>query len=78
MKLLIRNLARTTTEADLQAAFEAYGRVQSTSLVLDKQAGGSKGFAFVEMPKVGEAKAAMKRLNGSLLDDMKIRVKRAP
>jgi RNA recognition motif-containing protein len=77
MKLLIRNLARTTTEADLHSAFEAHGTVQSTDLVLDKKTGGSKGFAFVEMPKVGEAKAAMKRLNGSLLDDMKIRVKKA-
>jgi RNA recognition motif-containing protein len=77
MKLLIRNLARTTTQATIQAAFEAHGRVQSTSLVMDKESGGSKGFAFVDMPKAGEAKAAMKQLNGSLLDDKKIRVKKA-
>ena len=66
-----------TTESDLQAAFEVYGAVQSTSLVLDKKSGGSKGFAFVEMPKPGEAKAAMKQLNGTILDDKKIRVKKA-
>lgn len=77
MKLLVRNLSRTTTESDLQAAFEAHGAVQSTNLVLDKKSGGSKGFAFVEMPKAGEAKAAMKQLNGSMLDDKKIRVKKA-
>ena len=77
MKILVRNLSRTTTEAELQAAFEAFGAVQSTNLVLDKKSGGSKGFAFIEMPKVGEAKAAMKRLNGSHLDDNKIRVKKA-
>ena len=29
------------------------------------------------MPKAGEAKAAMKHLNGSQLDDNKIRVKKA-
>ena len=77
MKLLVRNLSRTTTEPDLQAAFEAYGSVQSTNLVLDKKSGGSKGFAFVEMPKAGEAKAAMKQLNVSMLDEKRIRVKKA-
>jgi len=51
MKLLIRNLSRSTTEEELKALFEAYGRVQSCDLVLDKTTGDSKGFAFVEMPK---------------------------
>jgi len=36
MKLLIRNLARTTTEAELRALFEPYGTVQSCNLVIDK------------------------------------------
>ena len=77
MKLLIRNLSRTTTEAQLRAEFEAFGTVQSTSLVLDKKSGASKGFAFIDMPKAGEAKAAMKHLNGGQLDGTKIRVKKA-
>jgi RNA recognition motif-containing protein len=77
MKLLIRNLARTTTEAELQSRFEAFGAVQYCKLVLDKKSGGSKGFAFVEMPKPGEAKAAMKSLNGKELDGNIIRVKHA-
>jgi len=51
MKLLIRNLSRSTTEEELKALFEEYGRVQSCDLVLDKTTGDSKGFAFVEMPK---------------------------
>lgn len=77
MKLLIRNLARTTTEAELQTMFEAYGRVQSCNLVLDKVTGNSKGFAFVEMPSQGDAKAAMKTLNGKNVAGSKIRVKKA-
>jgi RNA recognition motif-containing protein len=77
MKLLIRNLARTTTEESLKTLFEALGTVQSCNLVMDKQSGGSKGFAFVEMPKQGEAKAAIKSLNGKELDGNKIRVKKA-
>lgn len=77
MKLLIRNLARTTTEKQLRESFEAFGAVQSCSLVLDKKSGGSKGFAFVEMPRRGDAKAAIKRLNGKEIDGNKIRVKYA-
>ena len=77
MKLLIRNLARTTTEAELRALFEAHGAVQSCNLVLDKVTGDSKGFGFVEMPKPGEAKAAMKTLNGTEVAGSKIRVKKA-
>lgn len=77
MKLLIRNLARTTSESQLEKMFAAHGNVQSCTLVMDKETGGSKGFGFVEMPKQGEAKAAMKTLNGQEVDGNKIRVKKA-
>ena len=77
MKLLIRNLARSTTEAELRKLFEAYGTVQFCNLVMDKATGASKGFAMVEMPKPGEAKAAMKNLNGTDVDGSRIRVKKA-
>ena len=77
MKLLIRNLARTTTEAELRSMFETYGAVQSCSIVMDKETGGSKGFGFVSMPKPGDAKAAVKNLNGKEVAGNKIRVKKA-
>ena len=77
MKLLIRNLARSTTEEELKTLFGEYGTVQSCNLVLDKATSESKGFAFVEMPKAGEAVAAMKTLNGQELANNKIRVKKA-
>jgi len=77
MKLLIRNLARSTTESAIRALFENHGAVQSCSLVIDKATGESKGFGFIEMPKPGEAKAAVKSLNGKDVDGNKIRVKKA-
>lgn len=77
MKLIVRNIDRNISEADLLVLFEAHGRVQYCNLVLDKDTGRSKGFAFVEMPRPGEAKAAMKQLNGRDLGSEKIRVKRA-
>jgi len=77
MKLLIRNLDRSTTEEELKDLFSDYGVVQSCNLVLDKITGESKGFAFVEMPRPGDAKAAMKNLNNKTVANNKIRVKKA-
>ena len=77
MKILVRNLARATSEDNLCALFESFGVVQSCNLVLDKDSGVSKGFGFVEMPKAGAAKAAIKALNNTMVDGVKIRVKLA-
>jgi RNA recognition motif-containing protein len=77
MKLIIRNLSRSTTEEELKVLFEEYGTVQSCDLVIDKTTGGSKGFAFVEMPKPGEAKVAMKIMNNKTVASNIIRVKKS-
>lgn len=77
MKLLVRNLDRSTTEAELKKLFQAFGSVQSCTLVIDPSSGVSKGFGFVEMPKAGEAKAAMKNLNDTIVGKYLIRVKKA-
>ncbi|KTF14712.1 MULTISPECIES: RNA recognition motif domain-containing protein [Pseudoalteromonas] len=77
MKLLVRNLSRATTEQDIRVLFTAYGKVAECTLVLDKETGKSKGFAFVEMPIESEANDAIKALNQSNVDKNKIRVKLA-
>ena len=77
MKLLIRNLDRSTTEEELKNMFQEYGTVQSCTLIMDPDRGSSKGFGFVEMPKSGEAKAAIKNLNYKTIGSNKIRVKKA-
>ncbi|MBV1929443.1 MAG: RNA-binding protein [Gammaproteobacteria bacterium] len=46
--MLIRNLDRLTAEQELKEFFEPFGAVQSCNLVVDRQSGASKGFAFVE------------------------------
>ena len=77
MKLLIRNLDRLTTEEELKTLFQEFGAVQSCDLVSDRDTGASKGFGFVEMPKIGEAKAAISKLNNKTIGSNKIRVKKA-
>ena len=77
MRLLVRNMSRKTTEKDLRDLFDSFGSVQSCVIVNDAETGTSKGFGFVEMPKPGDAKAAMHQLNGHELDGEAIRVKRS-
>lgn len=77
MKLLVRNLARTTTEPELLALFQEHGDVQSCNLVLDNDTGLSKGFAFVEMPEAEQAQAAITALNDTRIAKSKVRVKEA-
>jgi len=77
MKLLVRNLSKKTSENALRDMFEAFGQVQYCTLIQDAETGQHKGFGFVEMPKVGEAKAAITNLNNTQLDGKVIRVKRA-
>ncbi|MGU9956216.1 MAG: RNA recognition motif domain-containing protein [Arenicellales bacterium WSBS_2016_MAG_OTU3] len=77
MKLLIRNLARATTESALRALFEPHGTVLSCTLVLDKTTGLSKGFGFVTMSKPLEAKNAMQAINFRSVEGNRLRVKKA-
>ena len=77
MKIMVRNLSRDTTQAELLALFKEYGDIQYCTLVMDKETGKSKGFGFVEMPRAGEAKAAIKGLNYREIDGFKVRVKKA-
>lgn len=75
MKLLVRNLARTTTEHEVRVIFSAHGTVTQCDLVLDQETGQSKGFAFLEMPDETEAKTALNSLNLTNVAKSKIRVK---
>ena len=76
MKLLIRNLDRSISEKELKVMFEEFGAVQSCNLVIDKETNESKGFGFVEMPKIGDAKAAIINLNNKTIGGEKLRVKK--
>ncbi len=77
MKIMILNLARTTTKEELKVLFEEFGTVESCDLVLDKATSRSKGFGFVEMQKPEEAESAIKNLNNKRVASNKIRVKKA-
>jgi RNA recognition motif-containing protein len=75
MKLLVRNLSRSTTEQEIRILFSTHGSVTECSLVLDQATGKSKGFAFVEMPNEKEAKSAISTLHETRVAKNRIRVK---
>ena len=77
MKLLVRHLDCSTKPSELNKLFEAVGIVQSCTVDIDAAMGEFKAFGFIEMPKVGDEKAALKILNAKLVGGHKIRVKKA-
>jgi RNA recognition motif-containing protein len=77
MKILVRNLARTTTQEEISVLFTAQGEVTDCTLVLDQKTGESKGFAFIEMPNEEQAHAAITTLHHANIANNKIRVKAA-
>jgi RNA recognition motif-containing protein len=50
--------------SDLQNLFWPRGTVQSAQLIMDRDAGRSKAFGFVEMNSDQQAQAAIQALNG--------------
>jgi RNA recognition motif-containing protein len=77
INIFVRNLDPTTTEAQLKDLFAAYGIVETVTIVKDRDTGGPRGFAFVEMTGTAEAKAAIQSLNGFRLNDRAIKLNEA-
>ena len=76
-KLYVGNLSYNTTEDTLRTLFAEYGEIQSVNLIMDRDTGRPKGFAFVEMGTEEAAQAAISALSGKSVDDREIRVERA-
>jgi RNA recognition motif-containing protein len=74
VNIYVGNLSYETTEADLRNMFEAHGKVDRVSLVMDRMTNRSKGFGFVEMPNDAEARAAISALNEMETQGRKIMV----
>jgi cold-inducible RNA-binding protein len=77
MNLFVGNLSFETSEHDLREAFEAFGQVSSSAVIMDRDSGRSRGFGFVEMPDEAEARAAIAALNGTDLGGRSLTVNEA-
>ena len=66
-KLFVGNLSFSATDQTLLDTFSQCGTVESAKIIMDRETGRSKGFAFVEMSSDAEAATAISRLNGAEL-----------
>jgi len=62
--IYVGNLSFRATEDDVRNAFSEHGEVSSVNIIMDRETGRSRGFAFVEMPNADEASSAIEATNG--------------
>ncbi|RKX24517.1 MAG: RNA-binding protein [Candidatus Zixiibacteriota bacterium] len=77
MNIYIGNMSYDTTEENLRQAFEGYGEVTTVNIIMDRDSGRPKGFAFVEMSGKEEAMAAISGLNGKEMNGRELNVNEA-
>ena len=61
MNIYVGNLSYEVTQEDLQKAFEVFGNVESSKVIMDTYTGRSKGFGFVEMIFIWEKRSGTGR-----------------
>ena len=79
-KLFIGGLSFSTSNERLREVFAQAGAVESAQIVVDRETGHSRGFAFVEMATAEEAEAAeaaVKKFDGQELDGRRLTVQPA-
>jgi RNA recognition motif-containing protein len=76
-KLYVGNLPYSATDQTLTDTFSQFGTVETAKVIMDRDSGRSKGFAFVEMSSVSEATESVNKLNGTQLDGRAINVSEA-
>jgi RNA recognition motif-containing protein len=76
-KLYVGNLPYSVGDSDLEQAFGQFGSVTSAKVMMDRDSGRSKGFAFVEMGSDAEAQAAITGMNGQPLGGRSVVVNEA-
>lgn len=76
-KLFVGSLSYSTTDSQLEEHFSSVGKVVSAKVIVDKYSGQGKGFGFVEMGSDEDAKKAIEKLNGSILNERSIIVNEA-
>src|SRR5690606_26570007 len=63
MRIYVGNLPYSMGDNELREMFEEFGSVVSSSVVMDRETGRSRGFGFVEMND-DDAQSAINAMNG--------------
>lgn len=75
--LYVSNLGRETGEKDLRRLFEAFGQVDSVTVIKDEYGGEPRGLGVVEMHRKADAEEAIFALNRMDVGRLKLRVSMA-
>jgi RNA recognition motif-containing protein len=76
-RLYVGNLSYATTELELRDLFGQVGNVTDAKVVMDRETGRPRGFAFVEMSSSDEALKAIEQFNGRELGGRALTVNEA-
>ena len=76
-KIYVGNLPFSSTEDELRSVFASHGDVESVNVIMDRDTGRPRGFAFVEMADADAASKAIRALDGSELGGRNLRVNEA-
>lgn len=76
-RLYVGNLSFHTDEGALQTAFSRFGDVSEVKVVMDRDTGRSRGFAFITMGDANAARNAISQMDGSMVDGRALRVNEA-
>ncbi|MBZ0230958.1 MAG: RNA-binding protein [Deltaproteobacteria bacterium] len=76
-RLYVGNLSFTTDADAIRELFATVGEVSDVYLVMDRDSGRPRGFAFVTMATGAAAKKAIAELDGAALDNRQLRVNAA-
>ena len=71
------NLSFQSSQDDVRALFAAHGEVTDVHMVMDRETGRARGFAFVEMATEEQAKAAIQALDGHSAGGRNLKVNEA-
>src|SRR6185503_8520767 len=74
-RLYVGNLPFHATEELLSQRFASCGGVVSVSVVIDRETGRSRGFAFIDMESPAAAQKAIAELDGQDMDGRSLRVR---
>ncbi len=75
-KVYVGGLSYNTTEEGLKEAFSQFGSIKEAHLIIDRDTGRSKGFAFITFDTQAAAEASLS-MNGKSLDGRTIKVNMA-
>jgi hypothetical protein len=75
--IYVGNLSFNAGEDDLRSAFEQFGEVTAVNIIMDRETGRSRGFAFVEMADGEGAADAIENLNGTAISGRNVTVNEA-